>query len=113
MGGIFGGGGASEKTETLDRSVAVSLSRKRQSPDFWTHLLVDGLSLRASAAEHENDDGGGAVIQMVMPPTVVRMKKVNDEWKYDGRDEERSNKVMKEFMQEQKERFGGGGRTDF
>jgi len=42
-----------EKTETLDRSVAVSLSRKRQSPDFWTHLLVDGLSLRASVAEHE------------------------------------------------------------
>ncbi|MFH1689602.1 MAG: hypothetical protein ABIE42_05120 [Candidatus Eisenbacteria bacterium] len=44
---------ASEKTETLDRSIAVSLSRKRQSPDFWTHLLVDGLSLRASLAEHE------------------------------------------------------------
>ncbi|MFH1864754.1 MAG: hypothetical protein ABIK85_02600, partial [Candidatus Eisenbacteria bacterium] len=44
---------ASEKTETLDRSLAVSLSRKRQSPDFWTHLLVDGLSLRASLSEHE------------------------------------------------------------
>jgi hypothetical protein len=68
--------------------------------------------LELSAAQHENDDGGGAVIQMVMPPTVVRMTKVNDEWKYDGRDEERSNKVMKEFMQERKERFGGG-RTDF
>ncbi|MCK4409459.1 MAG: hypothetical protein KAW67_05210, partial [Candidatus Eisenbacteria sp.] len=43
----------SEKTETLDRSIAVSLSRKRQSPDFWTHLLADGLSLRASLGEHE------------------------------------------------------------
>jgi hypothetical protein len=42
-----------EKTETLDRSVAVSLSRKRQSPDFWTHFLMDGLSLRASMAMHE------------------------------------------------------------
>lgn len=42
-----------EKTETLNRSVAVSLSRKRQSPDFLTHLLVDGLSLRASVAENE------------------------------------------------------------
>jgi hypothetical protein len=44
---------ASEKTETLDRSIAVSLSRKRQSPDFWTHLLADGISLRASLGEHE------------------------------------------------------------
>ena len=44
---------ASEKTETLDRSIAVSLSRKRQSPDFWTHLLADGLSLRASLGKHE------------------------------------------------------------
>jgi len=43
----------SEKTETLDRSIAVSLSRKRQSPDFWTHLLADGISLRASLGEHE------------------------------------------------------------
>ncbi|MCK4512717.1 cell surface protein SprA, partial [bacterium] len=42
-----------EKTETLDRSIAVSLSRKRQSPSFWTHLLVDGISLRASLGEHE------------------------------------------------------------
>ncbi len=42
-----------QKTETLDRSIAVSLSRKRQSPNFWTHLLVDGLSLRASMGEHQ------------------------------------------------------------
>ncbi|MCK4512076.1 hypothetical protein KAW64_10075, partial [bacterium] len=42
-----------QKTETFDRSIAVSLSRKRQSPDFWTHLLVDGLSLRASMGEHQ------------------------------------------------------------
>ena len=42
-----------QKTETLDRSIAVSLSRKRQSPDFWTHLLVDGLSLRGSLSEHQ------------------------------------------------------------
>lgn len=69
--------------------------------------------LELSAAEHNNDDGGGAVIQMVTPPTVVRMTKLNDQWKYDGRDEKRSNKAMREFMQEQKERFGGGGRTDF
>jgi len=42
-----------ERTETLDRSIAVSLSRKRQSPNFWTHLLVDGISLRGSLGEHE------------------------------------------------------------
>ncbi len=44
---------AEEKTETRDGSVAASLSRKRQSANFWTHLLVDGLSLRASAAGSE------------------------------------------------------------
>ena len=42
-----------EKTINVDRSAAISLSRKRQSPDFWTHLLVDGLSLRGSVAGHE------------------------------------------------------------
>jgi hypothetical protein len=42
-----------EQTTVLDRSVSMSLSRKRQSPDFWTHLLVDGLSLRGSVASHE------------------------------------------------------------
>jgi hypothetical protein len=42
-----------ERTESVERSVAVSLSRKRQSPDFWTHLLVDGLSLRASYSGSE------------------------------------------------------------
>lgn len=42
-----------ERTESAERSVAVSFSRKRQSPDFWTHLLMDGLSLRASAAATE------------------------------------------------------------
>ncbi|MFH1502899.1 MAG: cell surface protein SprA [Candidatus Eisenbacteria bacterium] len=42
-----------EKTESLDTSVAASLSRKRQSAGFWTHLLVDGLSLRASVAENK------------------------------------------------------------
>ena len=40
-----------EKTESLNRSLAASLSRKRQSPNFWTHLLVDGLSLRGSVAD--------------------------------------------------------------
>jgi hypothetical protein len=42
-----------ERTENLERSLAVSLSRKRQSPDFWTHLLADGLSLRASVSGSE------------------------------------------------------------
>lgn len=42
-----------ERTENLERSLAVSLSRKRQSPDFWTHFLVDGLSLRASVSGTE------------------------------------------------------------
>ena len=42
-----------EKTINVDRSAAISLSRKRQSPDFWTHLLVDGLSLRGSVAGHD------------------------------------------------------------
>jgi len=42
-----------EKTETLDRSISVSLSRRRRSPDFLTHLIFDGLSLRASMAESE------------------------------------------------------------
>jgi len=44
---------AEEKTVTVTRSAAVSLSRKRQSPDFWTHLLVDGLSLRGSVAGND------------------------------------------------------------
>ncbi len=42
-----------EKTVTVERSAAISMSRKRQSPDFWTHLLVDGLSLRGSIAGSE------------------------------------------------------------
>ncbi len=41
-----------EKTVTRDRSFAASLSRKRQSPDFWPHLLLDGLSLRGSISDH-------------------------------------------------------------
>lgn len=69
--------------------------------------------LELSAAEHDNDEGNGVVIQLVTPPTVVRMTKSNNEWKYDGRDEKRSRKAMKEFMLEQQERFGSGGRTDF
>ncbi|MCD4691197.1 hypothetical protein K8S17_07025, partial [bacterium] len=44
---------ADERTITVDRSAAMSFSRKRQSPDFWTHLLVDGLSLRASVGAHD------------------------------------------------------------
>ncbi|MBD3348909.1 MAG: hypothetical protein GF400_06895, partial [Candidatus Eisenbacteria bacterium] len=44
---------AREKTESLDTSVAASLKRKRQSPNFWTHLLIDDLSLRGSVANHE------------------------------------------------------------
>jgi hypothetical protein len=41
-----------ERTIVKDRSVSASLSRRRQSPGFWTHLLLDGLSLSASAADH-------------------------------------------------------------
>jgi hypothetical protein len=41
-----------ERTVVKDRSVSASLSRRRQSPGFWTHLLIDGLSLSASAADH-------------------------------------------------------------
>ncbi len=42
-----------EKTETVNRSIAASFSRKRQSPSFWTHLLLDGVSLRASYSDHK------------------------------------------------------------
>jgi hypothetical protein len=42
-----------EKTDVLDRSFAASFSRKRQSPNFWTHLLIDGLSLRGSMSDHQ------------------------------------------------------------
>ncbi|MBD3368188.1 MAG: cell surface protein SprA [Candidatus Eisenbacteria bacterium] len=41
-----------ERTIVKDRSISASLSRRRQSPGFWTHLLLDGLSLSASAADH-------------------------------------------------------------
>ncbi|MBN2565377.1 MAG: hypothetical protein JXB46_06670, partial [Candidatus Eisenbacteria bacterium] len=43
-----------KRSESLNRSVAVSLSRKRQSPDYWTHLLFDGLSVRASLSESQS-----------------------------------------------------------
>ncbi len=39
-----------ERTVSVERSAAISLTRKRQSPNFWTHLLLDGLSLRGSVA---------------------------------------------------------------
>jgi hypothetical protein len=43
----------SEKTEVLDRGLAASLSRKKQSENFWAHLLFDGLSLRGSVGDHK------------------------------------------------------------
>jgi hypothetical protein len=43
----------SEKTEVLERSLAASLSRKKQSENFWTHLFLDGLSLRGSVSDHK------------------------------------------------------------
>ena len=52
------------------------------------------------------------MIQMVMPPTIIIMKKMDNDWKYAGRDEARTNKAAKEFMEEQRGGFGGG-RTDF
>lgn len=41
-----------KKTEVVDTNLGISLSRKRQSTNFWTHLLVDALSIRGSIAGH-------------------------------------------------------------
>jgi hypothetical protein len=42
------------RTDRLKRSVAISLSRKRQSSNYWTHLLFDNLSVRGSVSQSES-----------------------------------------------------------
>ena len=71
--------------------------------------------LYVSMAPAEADNNNGIVFQMVAPPAVLRMKKVENNWKFDGRDEIRTAKAMQEFMKKQQEQFGGGGpqREDF
>jgi hypothetical protein len=43
--------------------------------------------------------GGGIQIQIQSPPSIVRMEKVDESWTYAGRDPERTERAMKEFMQ--------------
>lgn len=55
---------------------------------------------------------GDAGIQIQAPPTVIKMEKGEEGWQYAGRDSERSQKLMKEFMKKM-EGMRGGRRTDF
>lgn len=43
--------------------------------------------------------GGGAQIQVMAPPSIVRIEKTEEGWMYAGRDEERTRKAMEEFME--------------
>ena len=72
--------------------------------------------LVVAMAPATSDNNDGMQIQMMAPPTVVRMKLEKDKWLFDGRDEERTMKAMNEFMEKQGGMMGGGSeeqRHDF
>lgn len=52
--------------------------------------------------------GGGVQIQVMAPPSIIRIEKTDDGWKYGGRDPERTQKAMEEFMEEMQGMNGGG-----
>lgn len=57
--------------------------------------------------------GGGIQIQVMAPPSIVRIEKTDDGWKYGGRDPERTQKAMEKFMEEMQGGGFGGGGPDF
>lgn len=70
----------------------------------------DVVLLTVTAKQPEADGGGGVQLQIMSPPTVIRMEKSKDSWFYAGVDEARTLKKMEKFM----ENMGGGfERTDF
>ena len=57
--------------------------------------------------------GGGVQIQVMAPPSIIRIEKTKDGWKYGGRDPERTQKAMEKFMKEMQDMGGIGNGPDF
>ncbi len=54
--------------------------------------------------------GGGVQMQIMSPPSIIRIEKTDKGWMYGGRDDERTQAAMEEFMEEMQ---GMGGGADF
>ena len=57
--------------------------------------------LEITPESSSNGDGGGVVFQMVAPPTIIRMIRSDQGWKFDGTDHKRTRKAIDEFMKNQ------------
>ena len=68
--------------------------------------------LHVTMAPSSSGDNG-VVIQMVGPPAVLRMKKIDGDWKLDGRDEKRTAAAMKKFMKNMPSMPQADQREDF
>ena len=60
----------------------------------------------------DRDEEGGVSFQFVSPPVVLRFANQDGEWKFDGRDLERTAKAAKDFMKNMPGQ-SGGARSDF
>lgn len=57
--------------------------------------------------------GGGVQIEVMAPPSIIRIEKTDEGWKYAGRDLERTQKAMEEFMEGMQGMGGIGAGPDF
>lgn len=57
------------------------------------------LQIKVGASPSDNDSG--VMIQMASPPVVVKMVNQDGKWKLDGRDQQRSEKLMRDFLKNQ------------
>ena len=112
---------AKKIVEALDKDgkrwkiVGDLMKAKSSSPFSMNHLIgkvktveqqkkMVYLTVTPEILNADNDDG--VMFQMVAPPTIIRMTGSGSDWKYDGTDQERTMKAVKEFMKNQQ--FGGG-----
>ena len=69
--------------------------------------------LEVSVSPAESDGGTGVSIQVMTPPTALRMIKKDGLWKLDGNDEKRTENLMKEFQKNSPTKPSGPIRQDF
>ena len=111
--------GALDKDGKRWKIVGDLMKAKASSPFSMNHLVgkvksseeqkkTVYLTITPEMVNEGNEDG--MMFQMIAPPTIIRMTGSGKDWKFDGTDQERTSKAVKEFMKNQ--RFGGSPETN-
>ncbi|MEM9410190.1 MAG: EF-hand domain-containing protein [Planctomycetota bacterium] len=80
-----------KKSSPLSLSLFNGEIKKSESDEKGAFFVV-------SMAAAKSEQTPGMMIQMMAPPAVIRMIKKDDQWFFDGRDEDKTAAAMEEFM---------------